>query len=195
MARPNKSEAILDATESLSRTLGFRGLTIRDVADKVGVKPAAVHYHFRSKEDLMLATMRRYTERLFVKLGSPTQDPELKLLVQTFQATASQPEAMCLGGVIASEVDGLPDSVRDEIKTFFSRLIHWIAQALSHTNPDLRWCDTRALAVTSLLQGAMLTARALDDLTAFERASTMIPALLSYNPLNRKEFIHKDPRS
>lgn len=179
MPRPSKADAILDATESVGRQLSFSGFTIRDVAERVGVRPAAVHYHFPTKARLMATATRRYSARFFDALGPPQDDPELRGAIAAFRAALHTSEGTCLCGVMASEMDALPDEVQHEVRAFFTALEAWLLEALAPSEPDAQARAVKAAAVLALLEGAMLTARALDDPDAFERATRAIPALIA----------------
>jgi AcrR family transcriptional regulator len=50
---------ILDAAERLFADRGFAATSIRDVTAEAGVNLAAVHYHFGSKDDLVMAVFER----------------------------------------------------------------------------------------------------------------------------------------
>jgi AcrR family transcriptional regulator len=54
--------AIMDAAEALFSQLGFEGVSIRSINAAVGLAPAAVHYHFGSKDGLLVAILRRRGE-------------------------------------------------------------------------------------------------------------------------------------
>jgi TetR/AcrR family tetracycline transcriptional repressor len=58
-------EKVLDATLDLLNEEGFDGLTLRRVADKLGVKAAALYWHFESKQDLINHLAARIFEREF----------------------------------------------------------------------------------------------------------------------------------
>jgi AcrR family transcriptional regulator len=53
-------EAILLAAEHLFMDQGFRGISMRQIAEAVGVTKAALYYHFQDKEDLFVAIVERY---------------------------------------------------------------------------------------------------------------------------------------
>ncbi|KAB2340989.1 TetR/AcrR family transcriptional regulator [Actinomadura rudentiformis] len=50
---------LLDAAESLLRDRGYESLSIRAVNRAAGMNPAAVHYHFGSKQALVTALLER----------------------------------------------------------------------------------------------------------------------------------------
>jgi AcrR family transcriptional regulator len=49
------SQRVLDAALELFSEHGFEGTSLQDIADRLGVTKAAVYYHFRTKDDLLLA--------------------------------------------------------------------------------------------------------------------------------------------
>lgn len=54
---PGVSQRILDAAEYLFATQGFAATSIRQIAERVDVNPAMVHYYFGSKHRLLQAVM------------------------------------------------------------------------------------------------------------------------------------------
>lgn len=64
------AEALLDAAERLLVSEGRDGLTTRRVAREAGVNQGLVYHHFGSLEELMLAVLERFTERLIERQGA-----------------------------------------------------------------------------------------------------------------------------
>lgn len=54
---------LLDATQHLMLEEGYAAVSSRRVAAAAGVKPALVHYYFRTMDDLFLAVFRRGAEK------------------------------------------------------------------------------------------------------------------------------------
>jgi AcrR family transcriptional regulator len=61
------AEALLNAAERLLVSEGRDGLTTRRVARAAGVNQGLVYHHFGSLEELMLAVLERFTERLIAR--------------------------------------------------------------------------------------------------------------------------------
>jgi len=59
----NTQRAILDLAESFLQDKGFNGFSYAHIAKELGVKNAAIHYHFPSKEALACAVIQRYRDR------------------------------------------------------------------------------------------------------------------------------------
>jgi AcrR family transcriptional regulator len=58
-------DKVLDATLDLLNEVGFDGLTLRCVADRLGVKAAALYWHFENKQDLINQLAARIFTREF----------------------------------------------------------------------------------------------------------------------------------
>jgi AcrR family transcriptional regulator len=59
--------AILDATEALMREEGYAAVSSRRVAERAGLRPSLVHYHFGSMEELFLALNKRAQDEYFAR--------------------------------------------------------------------------------------------------------------------------------
>lgn len=59
-----RREAILDAAVDLLGEVGYHGMSLRDVARKVGISHPGVIYHFPSKEVLLMSVVERYEKQV-----------------------------------------------------------------------------------------------------------------------------------
>lgn len=57
--RAESLEQLLDAAEELFSKHGFYGVTIKDIADKVGVHKSLIHYYFADKQEVFDKVMAR----------------------------------------------------------------------------------------------------------------------------------------
>lgn len=60
----NTRTALLDAAERCLRKHGYSGLSTRRVAEAAGMPLSQIHYHFGSKDALVLALLERQNQRL-----------------------------------------------------------------------------------------------------------------------------------
>lgn len=59
--QPSDTAAIiLDAAQELAQTRGYNAFSYRDLAERVGIRTASIHYHFPTKADLGVALVARY---------------------------------------------------------------------------------------------------------------------------------------
>ena len=59
----SRREALLDAAAEMFAAKGYDGTSIRDIAGAVGMLPGSLYYHFKSKEDLLIAVYRKGVSR------------------------------------------------------------------------------------------------------------------------------------
>ncbi|MEV4091133.1 TetR/AcrR family transcriptional regulator [Streptosporangium saharense] len=67
----NTEELIYRAAVELMAARGYHGTTLRDVARAVGLQMSSIYYHFPSKQELLLAVMRRTTRDLRAAVEPP----------------------------------------------------------------------------------------------------------------------------
>jgi TetR/AcrR family transcriptional regulator len=68
-------EQILSAAEDVFAEKGFGGARVKDIAGRVGVTHAVVHYHFRTKRDLYRAVVDRMVGELVELATSIPREP------------------------------------------------------------------------------------------------------------------------
>lgn len=59
MPRPSTREKLLDCAENLFANQGLAGVSLRSINASAGLSPAALHYHFGSKDALVAAVLER----------------------------------------------------------------------------------------------------------------------------------------
>ena len=59
----NARERVLNVAEILFRHRGYNVVTMRDIAEEVGIRQASLYYHFPSKEQLFITVIEQVFER------------------------------------------------------------------------------------------------------------------------------------
>lgn len=199
--------AILDAAEALAQTRGYNGFSYRDLAARVGITTASIHYHFPGKADLGVALMTRYGDAVrgaTADLDRRRPDAPSRLrgyaaLLEAVLTTPADADAgaapaapaapapaarVCLGAMLASDFATLPGPVRDAVRTFVDENVRWLARVLAEGRAagTLAFPGTPAAAATALfsaLEGAMLVARAAGDAGRYRAAAAWVLAALA----------------
>lgn len=174
-AKPDTRTRLLDLAEAEIRLRGYHAVSFRDLAESLGIKSASVHYYFRQKEDLGLALVARYSDRFFDALNAATpadanQSQRLSAFHQAYRTALRSADRLCLCGMLGAESRGLPETLSNAVGAFFQANIDWLADGF---DPDLSPTERESIAggIVARLQGAMMMARAMDDLTLFDRAT------------------------
>lgn len=183
----DKAGEILDISGGLLMQLGYNGFSFRDVADKVGIKSASIHYHYPTKAGLVEAVARSYREAFSRKLRDLEGADALDLLREygnLFVSTLKDQGGVCLGGVLAVDAASLPEQVRNEVQLFFATQHEWVSEVVhqgqesgeirSHIDPK-----TFAATFVSGLEGAMMVSRALQNTTHLEKSLDQLIRLIT----------------
>lgn len=171
------AEKILDSAEERICRFGYNGVSFRDIAADVGIKSASVHYFFPTKPALAAAVARRYTERCLAELGDPAllqgrPVEAIGRLAALFRRTLAEKKRMCLFGMLAAEVGGLPPEVGAEARFFFVQVIDWLRLAVGGAAGR----EMNAEAILAAFEGAMLLARSMDEPALLDKIERMLTA-------------------
>jgi AcrR family transcriptional regulator len=80
--KPVTSTALLEAAKKVLRQNGYSGLSTRDVAAAAGIPLSQIHYHFGSKQGMVLALFEYLNAQLLGRQNALFGDPTLKLSEQ-----------------------------------------------------------------------------------------------------------------
>jgi TetR/AcrR family transcriptional repressor of nem operon len=167
----NTKRAILNLAETLLQDKGFNGFSYAHIASELGVKNAAIHYHFPTKEDLGCAVVQRYRDRfqLWVNNARVKDLPPGEKLDWFFDIYADMRAdhgKVCIAGALETEFNSLPEALRHQTESLTGELLAWLASTLEEGREagvfqfNGEPADKAALVLSSL-QGALQMARAL----------------------------------
>src|SRR5258705_753724 len=125
-------DQVLKHAQSLLMTKGYNAFSYRDLAELVGVKTSSIHYYFPTKEDLVLEAVNVYSSEIIGNLRSmdAALAPEKKLdrYAKLFGVVLGNGDQICLCGMLASDIETLPDNVRQAVQAFFKANEAWLPQ-------------------------------------------------------------------
>ena len=165
--RPVREE-ILGAARELAQTVGFEAFSYADLAERVGIRPASIHHHFRYKHDLIAELLRRYRLEFAQNangLNAIVSAPDrLVAYARLFNEVSAQGR-MCLCGMSAGEWSSIGEAGQEEVTAFLSEQRMWLTATLADgLNQAVFYDDLEAPAQAEVmlvaLEGALLLARA-----------------------------------
>ena len=171
---------LLDAAQDLVQKNGFNAFSYKHLSETVGIKTASIHYHFPSKQDLGEAMTRRYRQKfnaVIEKIEAGNTDARVRIeqYSEQFLQTLRQGGKICLCGMLAADYSTLPETMRSEVRAFFSENQAWLTKILEQGKRKGEFnfkSDAEDVALTffSTLEGAMLDARMFEDDSRLKRA-------------------------
>ena len=183
-------QAILKAATELATIEGLDGLSIARLAEHVGMSKSGLFAHFKSKEDLQLATIDAAAELFEREVTQPGMAAPAGLARVESQCEAffSYLERGVLQGgcffvAAAAEFDAKPGPVKDHLGAVYSGILSALTGAIREAQTMGELAATEDLAqlvfeLDALLLGANFAYAFFDDPAALERARRGVRARL-----------------
>lgn len=187
MNSSSTKDRILDIAQALAQKRGFNAFSYADIAEELGIRKASIHHHFPSKLDLETELLFRYRS-VFVSELSAIRSKETRS-VRCLQSYAQlyfdtlKSHRVCLGGMMASDVGGLPNELASSLNSFFEEQLEWLTSVLREGKKkgELNYSGTaesQASLLLAALQGGLFIANAMNDEVIFMSMSkTLITQL------------------
>jgi AcrR family transcriptional regulator len=163
-AASDTKNRIIEKASELMMQRGINGFSYRDISGPLGVKNAAIHYHFPSKTDLIRAlieeqhdVLRRNTAEFMAYGGSATEQIEGLFQYTLHQCRNGRP--VCVVGVLSADYDEVSEDVKHANDRFSRELYAWLVRVLE-TGRAQKEFDYRgepqgkAISIGAAIQGA-----------------------------------------
>ena len=172
MGRPsNTAQRRREITRALEQVMaqeGYSGATITEVARVAGLNPGLVHYHFKTKQEILLALIgqiaqtleRRYRKRVAQAGGEPVA--ELVAFIHAHLAFGADAEPALVGAWVTIGAESIAQA---EVRRVYTRelrrrsieLRRLCRRALLSRRGSGRGAADMSLAIASAIEGVYLT--------------------------------------
>src|SRR5215467_13558765 len=159
---PDTRSLILQEAEFLIRTRGYSAFSYADLAERLAITKASVHYYFPTKEELIVILVREYIERFVATLARIKKEhagPGDRLRAYALLFLDGFEKGMLpLCGALSAERSALPESMRPTVENFFKIHLDWLHGVLGEglaegaLRPGLT-IEQAALLLLSTLEG------------------------------------------
>lgn len=131
--RTNTRRRILDIAERLLMQRGYHAFSYQHIAAELGVKPAAIHYHFRTKPDLVVAAIERYGERFDAWAASVAgRSPRERLLGYfAIGRMVVADDRICALGMLNTQFATIPAEVQQITVAVQGRILAFYTETLA----------------------------------------------------------------
>jgi AcrR family transcriptional regulator len=123
---------ILDLAERHLMRRGYHAFSYQHIADTLEIKTAAVHYHFRTKPQLVVATIARYGFRFDQWAASVCDLPPAEQLVEYLEIgrLVVARKRVCALAMLTSQLEAVPAEVADITRETQARILAFYVHAL-----------------------------------------------------------------
>lgn len=164
MPRTDTRERILDLAEQLLAAKGYNGFSYQDISAPLGIRNAAVHYHFPTKADLGVAIVQRYRDLLreatgeFMTSGGSAVE-QLEGYLRFFARECREHQTLCPVGTISADYFNIPEQMRQAGQRLKNETLAWLVRVfeLGRAQDELRFQgdpEANALSLMATVQGA-----------------------------------------
>ncbi|MEO7529791.1 MAG: TetR/AcrR family transcriptional regulator [Sediminibacterium sp.] len=159
-------EEIIRIGKELIKLYGYNAFSYADISSQLNMKNAAVHYHFRGKEDLLAGILDNYIND-YSLLGKHLQASGLSAMqkLEKFIERYSQlvdSNSICIIGSVAADYNTLPESVKEKTSDLIEMVMNLVEKTLQEgkRSGELSFSEssrTQALLImTNLAAGVQL---------------------------------------
>ena len=165
----NTREQIIDTAFRLLLQRGMNGFSYRDMSEPLGVKNAAIHYHFPSKADLVEALVDESHQMLkrstaeFMAYGGAAL-PQLEGLFHYTRAQIERGRPVCMVGALSVDYEDLSDASKQALDHFMMDTVKWLSKVLETGREQGEFefrgkAQSKAGSILAMIQGARQLAR------------------------------------
>ena len=172
------AERILDVAQDLLQRKGFNGFSYQDIAERIEIRKASIHYHFPSKTDLAVSLCERYVNQFVERLHQLEQKNDsclqrIKELFRFFARIIRDQEKLCPITMLTAEIEALPQAARLQLQRFITETECWLGRTLEQgkRSHELHYegsFQSQSRILLATLQGAMLLTRATGERGHFQ---------------------------
>lgn len=179
--RASTRDRLIEAARDLFHRKGYAGTGLADLLRHAKARSGSLYYFFKSKEDVLLAVLDRYTEMLWPEVMTPafarTSDPIERIFAVLALYREGLVETGCAQGCpignLALEVGDAMPAAREKIVRNFDGWCAAIRRCLDEARDRLpAGVDREQLArfVLTVLEGGVMQARASRRVERFDEA-------------------------
>lgn len=178
-SQTSSKEAVLNAAEQLFSARGYTAVTLKHVADKLGIKQASLYYHFpKGKEDMYIEVMLRHLEnrQIYLERLIANSEPALESSLLAIGVWLIQQQPLNAGRMVMSDLPELSPDKAAQIEEAIYRCVFAPIEALFNS---YRYRFKEDFHDLGFIGGAFLSS--LESLYVFKKyGSETDEALVSY---------------
>lgn len=158
--RQDNRQRIIEAANRLFYIKGYNQTSFADVADEIGISKGNLHYHFRSKDDLLVAIIAlrmQVIQKNLAQWDEEFPDPKDKLRRFAQMLLNEESDVVRYGcplGSLNMELGKTQQDLRDKSRDMFDLFKQWLEKAFKQMG--YKDCKTLSTHLLTITQGAAL---------------------------------------
>lgn len=162
------AQKILDIAQCMVQKRGYNAFSYADISEQIGIRKASIHYHFATKDDLVMELVNRYRERtrqICQGIEQTVTDPDQQLRhFAALYRESLREQRLCMCGMLTADFAVLPEKLQGGITAFLADNVAWLQSVLERGSAaGVFHCqnpvEIEAKRLLAIFQGAQLIAR------------------------------------
>jgi TetR/AcrR family transcriptional repressor of nem operon len=166
-------EKIIELGEILIRTKGYNAFSYQDISSELGIKNAAIHYYFPSKENLATSIVKTNIQ-LFEEMTGNMQSrgfdewQQLETFIKIYTKSHRE-QKRCIVGSLGPDISSLSENTVAELRRMSQIILSWLTAALEAGREKGLFAFTeepqiKALLILSSLVASLQLTRLVDKI-------------------------------
>jgi len=162
-------DKILDIASRVLQERGYNGFSYSHISKELGIRNAAIHYHFPSKADLGAAMIQRYQEQFstWMKHNQHKYADQYEKLLEAYisisRSFVKKQRTICPLAVLVSNYTVFPETMQQQTLSLSKEIRAWFTQILAsgRTASVFKFegsPENKSLLLSAALQGASMMA-------------------------------------
>jgi AcrR family transcriptional regulator len=166
-------EKIIELGESLIRTKGYNAFSYQDISSELGIKNAAIHYYFPSKENLGTSIVKTNIQRFEEMTGNMQSRGfdewhQMETFIKIYTKSHRE-QKRCIVGSLGPDINSLSESTIAELKRMSEIILKWFTATLTSGRDKGVFSfkeepQIKALLIISSLVASLQLARLIDKI-------------------------------
>jgi AcrR family transcriptional regulator len=166
-------EKIIELGENLIRTKGYNAFSYQDISSELGIKNAAIHYYFPSKENLGTSIVKTNIQRFEEMTGNMQSRGfdewhQLETFIKIYTKSHRE-QKRCIVGSLGPDINSLSAQTVAELKRMSEIILKWLTDTLVSGRQKGLFAfseepEIKALLMLSSLVASLQLARLIDNI-------------------------------
>jgi TetR/AcrR family transcriptional regulator, transcriptional repressor for nem operon len=166
-------EKIIELGEDLIRTKGYNAFSYQDISSELGIKNAAIHYYFPSKENLGTSIVKTNIQRFEEMTGNMQSRGfdewhQLETFIKIYTKSHRE-QKRCIVGSLGPDINSLSEKTVTELKNISGIILQWLTNTLASGRDKGLFAfkeepQIKALLILSSLIASLQLARLIDNI-------------------------------
>lgn len=167
--------------DQLIRSKGYNAFSYTDIAHRLNLKNAAIHYHFPSKAALGKAVIVESREKFLRQTENWSKESallQIELFLEMYRSNRKN-GGICFMGALGTSFDTLPTEMQKELQDAHNEITNWLVKTLETGKKEKSLSfDTPSVEMADMITSSMMASLILERVSNREMTAQIANNLI-----------------